>query len=244
MAMLVSILLTTSAMQAVTAMPALRAAPHGPLGSLGLEAEPQIVALRERASAATGFVIGIGEHGRVTSCRVTASSGVSGLDVATCRVMRARARFAWARDASGAPAADAMTGRIEWGLAGARPRILVESAAAEMLPPAVSRGPAVIPARARVDLARYVARPDYPRTAFLAGEEGKVEFRLRVAPDGRVSDCVVIESSGSAALDAAACRLMRSRARFTPALDAAGQPTADTIEAQLDWQLPRVEPAT
>lgn len=45
-----------------------------------------------------------------------------------------------------------------------------------------------------------------------------------LGPDGRPSGCRVFESSGSDAADAAACRLFRSEARFTPASDAFGQP--------------------
>ena len=45
-------------------------------------------------------------------------------------------------------------------------------------------------------------------------------------------------SSGSAALDQATCRIMRSRARFTPAHDDHGQPTSDNVSSRIRWVLP------
>ena len=93
------------------------------------------------------------------------------------------------------------------------------------------------PARARANLASYISHSDYPRTALANREQGTVHFVLTVGPNGRVGDCRVTQSSGSAALDSATCRIMRARARFTPARDAAGHPTADTIESSIGWHL-------
>jgi protein TonB len=59
-----------------------------------------------------------------------------------------------------------------------------------------------------------------------------------VTPDGRVGDCAVTGSSGSNALDAATCRLMKSRARFAPARDSDGKPTTDTVANAIKWVLP------
>ena len=92
-------------------------------------------------------------------------------------------------------------------------------------------------ARARANLASYVSHGDYPRTALEQMEQGTVRFVLAVEPNGRVSDCRVTESSGSQALDNATCRIMRSRARFTPARDEAGNAVADTIESRIGWFL-------
>ena len=64
-------------------------------------------------------------------------------------------------------------------------------------------------------------------------EEGTTGFRLTVGPNGRVTDCTVTSSSGSNALDAATCRIMRSRARFTPARNNLGEPTTDSVSARI-----------
>ncbi|HYD36402.1 MAG TPA: energy transducer TonB, partial [Allosphingosinicella sp.] len=55
---------------------------------------------------------------------------------------------------------------------------------------------------------------------------------------GRVTDCTVTASSGSAALDSATCRLMKQRARFTPARDSDGHPTSDSVSNAIRWVLP------
>jgi protein TonB len=56
----------------------------------------------------------IGTEGRVADCRVTASSGVSDLDAATCDLLFRRASFTPARDAAGCPVASRHTLRIRW----------------------------------------------------------------------------------------------------------------------------------
>jgi protein TonB len=93
-------------------------------------------------------------------------------------------------------------------------------------------------ARARADLSTYVHDTDYPDSAIRNEEQGTTRFRLQVAADGHVTDCIVTGSSGSSALDAATCRLMKSRARFAPARDSSGDPTADTVANAIHWVLP------
>ena len=95
----------------------------------------------------------------------------------------------------------------------------------------------VEPARARANLSSYVSNDDYPASALRNEEEGTTRFRLTVGPDGRVTGCTVTGSSGSAALDNATCRIMRSRARFTPARDNQGNPTTDSHSASITWRI-------
>ena len=110
-------------------------------------------------------------------------------------------------------------------------------------PPAPAPAPApapvhtVEPARARANLSSYVNDDDYPPAALRAGDEGTTRFRLTVGPDGRVQNCTVTGSSGSGALDAATCRIMRSRARFTPARDNTGSNTTDSVSASITWRI-------
>ncbi|UUR09227.1 energy transducer TonB [Sphingomonas glaciei] len=96
--------------------------------------------------------------------------------------------------------------------------------------------------RARANLASYVTSSDYPADAIRARQEGTTWFKLTIGPDGRITDCLIEKSSGSASLDAATCRIMRSRARFTPALDSARKPTSDTMSARISWRLPLSRP--
>ncbi|MGQ0559962.1 MAG: TonB family protein [Sphingosinicella sp.] len=102
-------------------------------------------------------------------------------------------------------------------------------------PPAPPR--TVEPARARANLSSYVSNDDYPASAIRNEESGTTGFRLTVGPAGRVTNCVITSSSGSASLDSTTCRLMRSRARFTPARDQFGQPTTDSVSNRITWRL-------
>jgi protein TonB len=94
------------------------------------------------------------------------------------------------------------------------------------------------PARAKANLGTYVSDADYPTDAIRREEQGATRFRLAVGPDGRVTNCTVTGSSGSAALDLATCRLMKSRARFAPARDSTGNAVADAVTSTIVWRLP------
>lgn len=96
----------------------------------------------------------------------------------------------------------------------------------------------VQPARAKANLASYVSDEDYPSNAARNEEQGTTRFRLAVGPDGKVRDCTVTSSSGSSALDATTCRLMKQRAKFTPARNNRGELTSDTVSSAIRWVLP------
>lgn len=110
-------------------------------------------------------------------------------------------------------------------------------------PPVVAAPPppppprTVEPARARANLGSLVSDSDYPASALRNEEQGTTGFRLTVGPDGRVQNCVVTSSSGSSALDAATCRIMRSRARFTPARNNLGESVTDTVNSRIVWRI-------
>jgi protein TonB len=96
----------------------------------------------------------------------------------------------------------------------------------------------VQPAKARANLASYITDDDYPQDAIRNEQQGTTGFRLDIGPDGRVTNCTVTSSSGSSSLDNTTCRLLRSRARFTPATDSSGSKTSDTQSGRIRWQLP------
>jgi periplasmic protein TonB len=102
-------------------------------------------------------------------------------------------------------------------------------------PPAAKK---VAPARAKANLASYVSDEDYPSNAVRNEEQGTTRFRLGVNSNGNVTECTVIGSSGSSALDSATCRLMKQRAKFTPARNSDGQPTSDSVASAIRWVLP------
>ena len=115
------------------------------------------------------------------------------------------------------------------------PQITVAPPPPPAPPPPVRR---VQPAKARANLASYITNDDYPSSALRNEEQGTTGFRLDVGPDGRVSGCTVTAPSGSSALDTATCRLLRSRARFTPATDSTGARTSDSVSGRIRWQIP------
>lgn len=66
------------------------------------------------------------------------------------------------------------------------------------------------------DPASWVTADDYPPDALRALSQGTVAVVLDVDTAGSVTACAVTASSGSASLDAQACRLFHLRARFEP----------------------------
>jgi protein TonB len=69
---------------------------------------------------------------------------------------------------------------------------------------------------------------DYPSDALRNGDEGRVRAKLTIGTDGRVTNCSIIESSGTNSLDRTTCSILTRKARFTPATDSNGNPTTDT----------------
>jgi TonB family protein len=103
--------------------------------------------------------------------------------------------------------------------------------------PIVTPAPPQPPQRARANLGAYFTSDDYP-TMMEGRQEGIVGFRLTVGPNGRVTDCRVTSPSGSSALDQTTCRILRSRARYVPARDSAGNPAIGSDSGRVSWRLP------
>lgn len=80
---------------------------------------------------------------------------------------------------------------------------------------------------------------DYPAEFKRAGFAGQVAVRFTVRTDGRVEDCRVDRSSGSAELDALTCALVERRLRYAPARDAAGRAVAELAGRRFTFVLGR-----
>lgn len=78
---------------------------------------------------------------------------------------------------------------------------------------------------------------DYPARAAQKDESGIVSMLLSVDDHGRVTNCVVTESSGSPTLDTGTCALLRRKARFEPAIDATGSPVSGTHREVVAWSI-------
>jgi len=90
---------------------------------------------------------------------------------------------------------------------------------------------------ARGNLQALFSADDYPQDALRNEETGTVTVNLSIGTNGRVTGCNVTGSSGSNSLDRATCRILQSRARFTPAKLSNGEPTTDTYTQRITWRL-------
>ena len=113
------------------------------------------------------------------------------------------------------------------------PPVAIDSAPPVAAPPQES-----IAAKARGDRAGWITSDDYPMSALRAAESGIVGIQAAIDHTGRVLACKVTASSGSAALDAATCRLYQKRGRYTPARDGEGNALATTVTDRIRWRLP------
>lgn len=96
--------------------------------------------------------------------------------------------------------------------------------------------------RPRGNPGNWVNMNDYPSVALQKAIEGITSFTLTIDATGRVAECVITETSGSSVLDTATCINVTRRARFEPALDAAGNATTGKYANRVRWQIPSFVP--
>ena len=85
--------------------------------------------------------------------------------------------------------------------------------------------------------ATWFTAKDYPPAARRSMQQGRVAVELTIDATGRVTECRVVASSGSAELDKATCDLVRLRGRFEPALDKQGNPVPGVYSVATRWEL-------
>jgi len=84
----------------------------------------------------------------------------------------------------------------------------------------------------------FFSTDDYPEDALRRDEQGTTGARVHVGTDGRVTDCKVIESSGSASIDSQTCSIIRARFRFEPARTSDGRTVASFTYQRIRWEMP------
>lgn len=81
----------------------------------------------------------------------------------------------------------------------------------------------------------WVTNKDFPEGASRAGHIGTVQFRFDIGADARILGCYVLDRTDPDSFGDLSCRLLSSRARFHPALDAAGKPVRSYFVHKIAW---------
>jgi protein TonB len=76
---------------------------------------------------------------------------------------------------------------------------------------------------------------EYRRFAATGLASGNAAISIRVNPDGSVSNCRVVRSSGNPSADSLMCQLTLQYIRFSPALDPSGRPVAQDVTWIPNW---------
>lgn len=92
--------------------------------------------------------------------------------------------------------------------------------------------------RPKSDPGGWLTSKDYPGGALFSRTQSVVNFRLDVDPQGTPTRCAVLRSYSGEQFDKATCDLLMRRARFEPALNADGKPTASYYTNSVRWMLP------
>jgi periplasmic protein TonB len=124
----------------------------------------------------------------------------------------------------------------------AAPTITVQQQVQQQAPTVISQPKAEAPALPAPSPAtpkgrgNVISEDDYPDASRRAEEQGVTRVSYTIDTTGKVSACTVTQSSGSARLDEATCKIIMRRFRFNPATRD-GQPVESTKTQPVRWQL-------
>ena len=96
----------------------------------------------------------------------------------------------------------------------------------------IDRGRALVAGEADT----LISQDAFPAELRGQGIQTSVVVAVGVSPLGRATGCSIATSSGYEALDRLTCDIFMRRARFTPAVDATGQPVAGSMSRRVSWQ--------
>jgi TonB family protein len=165
------------------------------------------------------IVVHIRPDGSIQDCSAKPSGRLASLARASCAIVAQRALFKPATDKSGQPVPQMVKMIARWVIP-ADPQDTEFGGATPISP------------------GYWVWSQDYPAPAQRAQEEGSVEVGFRINTSGRLTDCKVTKSSGSALLDSTTCDILTARASFLPAVDANGAVRDTTGHWTLTWKMP------
>lgn len=83
--------------------------------------------------------------------------------------------------------------------------------------------------RPKGDLNSWITANDYPTDALDSNSSGTVVVRLTTDVKGRVTNCAVVENTGTKSMGQATCQAALRRARYDPAIGPDGQPMPSTF---------------
>ncbi len=84
---------------------------------------------------------------------------------------------------------------------------------------------------------KWIVSSDYPSNMLSAGQPALVNFRLNIGKDGSPTACHIQGTTRPKEFDNAVCKSMMRRARFSPALDAQGQPLASYYQNNVYFRI-------
>ena len=86
-----------------------------------------------------------------------------------------------------------------------------------------------------IDSQKWASFKDYPSAALRRKAGGETDIRVTVSPDGKPTDCFIVDSSHFEDLDRQACALIMRNARFVPATGKDGKPRVGLYSAAFIW---------
>ena len=81
----------------------------------------------------------------------------------------------------------------------------------------------------------WLRSEDYPPGSLNGGHNGIVQVRVDVDENGGVAGCHILHKTEPDDFAALSCKLIAQRARFSPALDAAGKPARSYFTTKIFW---------
>jgi protein TonB len=92
--------------------------------------------------------------------------------------------------------------------------------------------------RPREPMSQLLTNNDYPMAAEMFHATGDVIFRVLVNADGSVRECRILRQTQIVEFGRVSCEIMRTRAHFEPARDAAGNPVPDYFDGHFIFTSP------
>jgi TonB family protein len=88
------------------------------------------------------------------------------------------------------------------------------------------------------DLPALFSSDDYPGVSLQERQGGLVGLVILIDEKGKPADCMVTQTSNSAALDTQACAMIMKRAKYDPAIGDDGKPAKSADTAKIRWEIP------